>query len=129
MRRILDHIDLRAPRLEDVRPFYEAFLPALGFTRDARIEGWLQFEAADAEVSEFFGITESPDHRPNENRIAFWAESTVEVDRLAALAIGAGAEKVEGPDYETPSYYAVFFEDPCGNRLEICHRTASCRES
>jgi hypothetical protein len=22
------------------------------------------------------------------------------------------------------TYYAAFFEDPCGNRLELCHRTA-----
>jgi hypothetical protein len=24
-------------------------------------------------------------------------------------------------DY-APGYYAVFFEDPAGNRLELCHR-------
>lgn len=126
MRRIYDHIDLRVPRLADVQAFYEALLPALGFTRDARIEGWLQFEAADAEVTEFFGIVESPGHVPNENRIAFWAESIAEVNRLAGIAIRAGAQRVEGPGYETPSYYAVFLEDPCGNRLEVCHRTASC---
>ena len=61
---------------------------------------------------------------PNENRIAFWAESPGEVDRLASIATGAGAQNVEGPGWEDETYYAVFFEDPCGNRLEICHRTA-----
>jgi len=34
---------------------------------------------------------------------------------------------VEGPmfnpEYE-PGYYAIFFEDPCGNRLEVCCRVA-----
>jgi predicted enzyme related to lactoylglutathione lyase len=126
MRRIYDHIDLRAPRLADVQAFYETLLPALGFTRDARVEGWLQYEAADAEVTEFFGVVESSTHVANENRIAFWAPSVAEVDRLAEIAIRAGAKNVEGPGYETPSYYAVFFEDPCGNRLEVCYRTASC---
>lgn len=122
MRRRYDHIDLRAPRLTDVTPFYEALLPALGFTRDARVEGWLQFEAADSDITEFFGVTESPGHVPNENRIAFWAESNSDVDRLAEVAQQAGARNIEGPMPYEPGYYAVFFEDPCGNRLEVCHR-------
>lgn len=121
MRRF-DHIDLRVPRLADVAAFYETLLPALGFTRPADIEGWLTFEATDAAVTEFFGVTESPAHVPNENRIAFWAESRTEVDRIGEVAARAGARNIEGPmDYES-GYYAVFFEDPCGNRLEVCHR-------
>ena len=60
MRRRYDHIDLRVRSLAEVRPFYETLLPALGFTRDVRIEGWLQFEAAGADgATEFFGVTES----------------------------------------------------------------------
>jgi len=129
MPRFFDHVDLRVRRLDEVRGFYEILLPALGFTRDARIEGWFQFEGNNGDVTEFFGITESAAHVPNENRIAFWAESITEVDRLSALAIQAGARQVEGPGFETPAYYAVFFEDPCGNRLEICHRTASATQS
>jgi predicted enzyme related to lactoylglutathione lyase len=122
MRRRFDHIDLRVPRLRDVASFYETLLPALGFSRRLDIEGWLEFEAADGAITEFFGITESPRHVPNENRIAFWAESQAEVDRIAKVAAAAGARNIEGPmDYE-PGYYAVFFEDPCGNRLEVCHR-------
>lgn len=123
MPRRYDHIDLRVPRLADAAPFYEALLPALGFTRDARVEGWLQFEAADGEITEFFGVTESPHHVANETRIAFWAESVSAVDRLAEVARRAGARNIEGPMNYEPGYYAVFFEDPCGNRLEICHRT------
>ena len=125
MPRRFDHIDLRVTRMADIVPFYELLLPALGFTRDARIEGWLQFEAADNDVTEFFGVTESPDHVANQTRIAFWAESVNEVDRLAEIAKRAGACHVEGPLHYEPGYYAVFFEDPCGNRLEICHRTRS----
>ena len=95
MERHYDHIDLRVPRLAEVRGFYERLLPALGFTRDARVEGWLQFEAGDGEITEFFGITESPTHVPNENRIAFWAESPSEVDLLAAVAREAGAQNID----------------------------------
>ena len=122
MPRRYDHIDLRVPRLADVTSFYRQLLPALGFTREVPVDGWLQFEASDGDITEFFGITESPQHVANENRIAFWAESIAEVDRLGEVAKVSGARNIEGPMPYEPGYYAVFFEDPCGNRLEICHR-------
>jgi len=127
MRRRYDHIDLRVRNLSEARPFYEMLLPALGFTREAKIEGWLQFEAAGADgATEFFGVTESPQHIANECRIAFWADSISEVDKLAEIAVNAGARNLEGPMmYEAPHYYAVFFEDRCGNRFEVCYRTTN----
>lgn len=126
MPRRLDHIDLRVPRLAEVEEFYGRLLPALGFVRDLTIPGWLQFYAEGDGATEFFGVTESPAHRPNENRIAFWAESPAEVDRLATLLHEIGAQAIEGPGFdEGPDYYAVFFEDPVGNRLEVCHRGAN----
>lgn len=129
MRRLYDHIDLRVRSLAEARPFYEKLLPALGFTRDVGIESWLQFETADrGGASEFFGVTESPLHVANECRIAFWADSTSEVDRLAEIVVQAGARNVEGPGYyEGHGYYAIFFEDHSGNRLEICHRLEGAR--
>lgn len=129
MSRRYDHIDLRVRSLAEARPFYEAVLPALGFTRRADIEGWLQFEAADPHgIPEFFGVAEDTHHRPNALRVAFWAESPAAVDRLAEIVLLAGARNVEGPDEdEGPGYYAVFFEDPSGNRLEICHRSEGAR--
>jgi predicted enzyme related to lactoylglutathione lyase len=129
MLRRYDHVDLRVRSLSEARPFYEVLLPALGFRHDVRIEGWLQFEAAGDDVAtEFFGVTESPQHVANECRIAFWADSISEVDKLAKIVVRAGARNIEGPAHEIPQpgetgYYAVFFEDPCGNRFEVCHRT------
>jgi predicted lactoylglutathione lyase len=120
--RLFDHIDLRVPNLAAVTSFYEALLPEFGFVHRCEVEGWLQFEASHAEISEFFGVTESRFHVPNENRIAFFASSSSEVDRLARVALRAGARKMEGPMPYEPGYYAAFFEDPAGNRLEICHR-------
>ena len=124
MPRHFDHVDLRVRSLAEARSFYETLLPALGFTRDVGIEGWLQYEAEGPDgATEFVGVTESPQHVANECRIAFRAESIRDVERLAAIVVQAGARHVEGPLYEEASYYAVFFEDPSGNRLEIC-----CRE-
>jgi len=122
MPRRYDHIDLRVRDLVQVTPFYESLLPALGFRQRASIEGWLTYESGEGSISDFFGVTESTGHVPNENRIAFWAETDAEVDRIAAIARDAGALNIEGPMVYNPGYYAVFFEDPCGNRLEVCHR-------
>ena len=129
MSRRYDHIDLRVRSMAEARSFYQLLLPALGFTRKVGVENWLQFEAeGTGGATEFFGVTESPQHAANEARIAFWADSTTDVDRLARLVVIAGARNVEGPGYhEGPGYYAVFFEDPSGNRLEICHRTEGAR--
>ena len=38
------------------------------------------------------------------------------------LPFRPAAVNVEGPAYEDARYYAVFFEDPSGNHLEICYR-------
>jgi catechol-2,3-dioxygenase len=129
MGRRYDHIDLRVRSLDKVREFYMILLPELGFTHKVDVKGWLQFEAADRlEAREFFGVMESARHVPNECRIAFWAESKNDLDRLADIIIRAGARNVEGPGYEEgPGYYAVFFEDPDGNCLEICHRDEGAR--
>lgn len=129
MPRILDHIDLRVPDLANAGPFYRGLLPALGFTKEMPLSDWIQFIAPPRDkddITEFFGLTEDKDHVPNKNRIAFWAASMDEVDRLAKLLPGIGARNIEGPGYdEGPFYYAVFFEDPWGNRLEICYRSVN----
>ena len=125
MRRRFDHIDLPVHRVAEARLFYEKLLPALGFTRNVGIEEWLQYEAAGTDgATEFVGITESPQHVANECRVAFWVDGISEIDRLAEIVVHAGARNVEGPasEAEDALYYAVFFEDPSGNRLEICYR-------
>ncbi len=75
----------------------------------------------------FFGIDLDSGHRVNGSRIALRAESRAEVDRLAAVARDAGATAFEAPhvcEEYTPFYYATFFEDAEGNKLEICYREA-----
>ena len=125
MPRIFDHVDLRVRDIEVAGPFYRQFLPLLGFTVSVDIEGWIQFEAPGLVASEFFGVTEDSDHIPNRSRIAFWADSIQRVDELASAVRDLRAEKIEGPGFESPSYYAVYFNDPSGNPLEICYRSES----
>ncbi len=119
------HIDLRVPDLKQILPFYEKLLPELGFTRTFHTEKWKVF-AAEGELPEaaYFAITEDPEHRSNANMIGFWAESPEAVDRLAELVKEIGGKITDGPRQFpiSPSYYAVFFEDPCGNPYEITYR-------
>jgi catechol 2,3-dioxygenase-like lactoylglutathione lyase family enzyme len=121
------HIDLRVGSLADAEPFYDLLLPELGFVHRYHGETWRVWGSGTTEDlpgAAYFGITESPGHVPNENRIAFWVERPEEVDRIAALLEPAGALELSGPKRMPygPDYYAVFFADPSGNRLEIYHR-------
>ena len=121
------HIDLRVPTLAEALPFYEALMPELGFDRRYHGEQWKVWgNGADLPAAAYFGITESPGHVPNENRIAFWVTDAAEVDRIAEVLEGAGATEISGPKRMPygPDYYAVFFADPSGNRLEVYHRLA-----
>ncbi len=129
MTRIIDHIDLRVKSMEQAAPFYRAFLPLLGFTARLDIPGWLQFEAPGKEATAFFGLAEDPQHVANRTRIAFWAASKRRVDELATALPGLGARNIEGPGWEGSIHYAVFFEDPSGNALEICFRPMSFRQA
>ena len=124
--RKLDHIDLRVKDFARARKFYEKILPELGFTCDRSDSEWGTFYSAGGDKpAEFFGFTEDRHHQPNGTRISFWAETRAEVDRLAKLVRDAGAKNLEGPELcenYSPGYYAVFFEDPDGNKLEVCYR-------
>jgi len=125
--RFLDHIDLRVKNLQRAREFYSKLLPALGFTRDRSDAECGTFYTVGGDQSPvFFAFDEDTRHQPNGTRIAFWANDRGEVDRIGKLAKEIGAGNIEGPELcveYSPGYYAVFFEDPDGNKLEVC-----CRE-
>ena len=80
------HIDLRVRELGDATEFYREFLPAIGFTEQWEGEEWRGNSALGAFPSKpFFGFTEDPNHQPNGTRIAFWVNSSAEVDRVAEI--------------------------------------------
>ena len=119
-----DHIDLRVRDLQSARASYGAWLPLLGLDHREESEGFTVFCSAD-DGQPFFAIALDPSHGPGLSRIAFRCASRAEVDHVAAVDEAAGARAMEDPalcpEY-TPNYYAAFFEDADGNRLELCHR-------
>ena len=123
---LYDHIDLRVSSLAKVRELYDALLPAMGFSRLEQDDEDVNYHRPQPDRSgPFFGLMQDSQHRPNGTRTAFRANSRSEVDRLAQIAHEAGARAFEPPapySAESPSYYAAFFEDADGNKLEICFR-------
>jgi predicted lactoylglutathione lyase len=125
--RRFDHIDLRVKDMVKAKPFYRKFLPELGFVHEKPGRSFHTFFSGGSDrPSEFFGLSPDKNHKPNRTRIAFWADTRQEVDRLAKVVREAGGKKLEGPEIckgYSPGYYAFFFEDFDGNKFEIC-----CRE-
>ena len=124
---ILSHVDLRVRDRAKGVEFYDALLNVLGATRDdgKTFTTW-QIPPADApddwEPTEWFGITEDPTMASGPTRIAFDAPSRGTVDAIATYLPAIGARNIEMTEGEYgPTYYAVFFEDPDGNKLEVCH--------
>lgn len=122
---LLDHIDLRVRDISDARPLYDALLSAMGFLPqgDDDCVGYHVPDVVDDEG--FIWLQQDPSHVPNATRIAFHASTRAEVDRWAEVARVAGARAFEPPhlcrEYSN-GYYASFFEDASGNKLEICCR-------
>lgn len=112
---LYSHIDFRVSNADAVRPFYDALMALFGT------------EPTTPRVVRY-GYTRRygkvRDARPNTTRIAFSAPSAAFVDEVARVVAAHGGQNIEGPAYleqAHPTFYAVFFEDPLGNRFEVNH--------
>jgi predicted lactoylglutathione lyase len=123
---IFDHIDLRVSEFATARPFYDAFLKAFGFRSQRQASGDIvYYRIAERRVQEAVALIEAAGHIANQVRLAFHARSPEDVDRIATIARDAGAREFEPPQWcpeIADRYYASFFEDPSGNRLEVVSR-------
>jgi catechol 2,3-dioxygenase-like lactoylglutathione lyase family enzyme len=116
----LSHVDVRVRDMAAARRFYDPFLAAMGAPADAG-KTFTTYEIPGG-AGDWFGITEDREFAPGPARIAFRAADRAAVDRIAALLPGIGAKNVEMDDgVYGDQYYAVFFEDPDGNALEVCY--------
>jgi glyoxylase I family protein len=131
------HVDLVVSSIERSLPFYRGLLGPLGWTgltemRGERGETIYYLSVVGAGVAAL-GLREkqSDAHDVPYDRygvgvhhICFDAPSRAVVDERAQWLADQGAEIESAPrqyDY-TPGYYAVFFYDPDGIKLEILHR-------
>jgi len=136
MKPIIDHIQITVKDINVAVPFYDRFLPLLGFDVQHKVSATIQEH--DFHVVEYthpllvFAIT-SPRatfkgdtinrRKPGAlHHLAFKAETRTEVDRLYVELEAIGATIVHKPrlfpEYG-PDYYAVFFKDLEGIKYEI----------
>ena len=125
---LYDHADLRVSSLAKARGLYDALLRALGYTRITGDATCVYYHLPGRDT-DFFGLNEDRSHWPGGTRIAFAASNRAQVDSLAELARTTGARAFEPPHLCTEyaeDYYAAFFEDASGNKLEVCFRDNRC---
>jgi catechol 2,3-dioxygenase-like lactoylglutathione lyase family enzyme len=128
----LGHVDLLCRDLERSLAFYAAVFGPLGLEAPFLVEGergepihYLRFPAVG---SGSIGLRQALEEQPFElyapglHHLALAVDSTEDVDAAHAAAVEAGAEVLHAPrlwpQYH-PRYYATFFLDPDGFRLEV----------
>jgi glyoxylase I family protein len=127
----LDHIHLTVRDLHASIAFYEKVLGALGFRRIAIESPDHDVNWANAHViiglyeaaAEEQGVAHSR-RRPGFHHLALRARSRADVDRFHDFLVCEGLTVLDAPaEYAKygPGYYAVFFADPDGMKLELVH--------
>jgi len=125
----VEHVDLTVNSLERSAAFYDQVLAALGFRRLADDTDNIRW--ANAHMS--IGIRSArPEHsaetfnryRAGLHHLALKAHRREDVDRFHRFLVENGIAVLdppaEYPEYG-PHYYAVFFGDPDGMKLELVH--------
>ena len=115
----VSHVDLRVDDRATATRFYDAFLPSLGLGDKYEGDEWTSYSRHDGSL-QWFAFTEDAHDPPSSARIAFAAETHAEVDAASEAARKAGALNYEPPHIAFARCYSSFFEDPSGNKLEIC---------
>ncbi len=117
---LISHVDLRVRDRARGEAFYDPIFTLLGATM-SHGKTFTTWEVEPGGDGDWLGITEDPELVPSPNRIALLAPSRAVVDAIFAKLPALGARNIEAPDEAYgPQYYACFFDDPDGNRLEVC---------
>jgi catechol 2,3-dioxygenase-like lactoylglutathione lyase family enzyme len=126
------HVDLVVSSIERSLPFYRDLLGPLGFHRIGEVEGergetiwYLSGPGSHIGLREAQAESDLPydRYRVGLHHLAVEASSRAAVDERAEWLRSQGAEiESEPQEYGyMPGYYAVFFYDPDGLKLEIMH--------
>jgi catechol 2,3-dioxygenase-like lactoylglutathione lyase family enzyme len=128
----LGHLDLVCGDLSRSLVFYRAVFGPLGLEEPALFDGereekihYLRFPSAGSGSIGLRQALETQEfelYAPGLHHVAFSVETRADVDAAHAAAVEAGAEVLHAPrlwpQYRA-DYYATFFLDPDGFRLEV----------
>jgi diadenosine tetraphosphate (Ap4A) HIT family hydrolase/catechol 2,3-dioxygenase-like lactoylglutathione lyase family enzyme len=125
----IHHLDITVTSIERSTPYYDAVLTRVGYTRIADADEGPMWHGARHDI----GLQQSdekgramPHYRfaPGLHHLALEAPDRASVDRLYAELVALGVHVLDPPaqyDRYSPGYYAMFFADPDGLKLEYVH--------
>lgn len=141
MRGAVHHIDLTVKDAHASRAFYESVLGFMGYRVAGPISdlgnappNGYDFDLSDGDEFCSIGILSARGesagrahdrYSPGLHHIAWTAASREDVDAMYAHLLSIGATILDPPaEYPQygPTYYAVFFSDPDGLKLEYVHK-------
>lgn len=124
------HVDLVVSSIERSLPFYRDLLGPLGFHRISEVEGergetiwYFGGPGTSIGLRQAQALGGHDRYRVGLHHLSLEAVSRSVVDERHHWALGADAE-IESPPQEysySPGYYAFFFYDPDGIKLEVVH--------
>lgn len=130
MRGFINHLDLTVSDLEVSAVFYDKVLGRLGYLRTSEYEGsvpcWV-LSVCSSVLS--IGLHKAKVETPHDkfsvglHHLAFHLTSRADIDSFHQFLLRERIEVLDAPaeyDY-TPGYYAVFFTDPDGIKLELVY--------
>ncbi|HSZ74035.1 MAG TPA: VOC family protein [Rhizomicrobium sp.] len=125
----LDHIYLAVSDFAVSEKFYDTVLSLMDFRKiDREIGGDAHRhyfnKAMQISIRPSRGLAKHDPYAPGLHHLCLQVASAEELDRLARLLREAGIDVTEPtlyPEY-APDYYAIFFSDPDGMRLEVVAR-------
>lgn len=126
----VNHLSLTVSDVGRSEAFYNAILGFMGYQQVEKTEQFIMWWSKDAGA--FLISAANPDspnkvhdrYSPGLHHLAFNADSREQVDNLYKLILDIGATVLDPPaEYNqyAPGYYAVFFADPDGIKLELVH--------
>ncbi len=116
---MIGYVTLGTSDLERAARFYDAIAAEMGVGRMMEYESFIAWGKPDGGAG--VGLTKPFDGNPptvgNGVMVALQASDRAQVDKLYAIALANGGTDEGPPGERGPGFYAGYFRDPDGNKL------------
>src|SRR4029078_69888 len=117
--RMIGYVTLGTNDLQRAAKFYDAIGKELGVGRFMEMDNFIAWGAPDGGAG--VGLTKPFDGKPasvgNGVMVALAAKDKAQVARIYKLAMSMGAKDEGAPGPRSDNFYAAYFRDPDGNKL------------